>query len=194
MANLTADRHLMAESIAEIEDFEEGKLPIAREEREELFGDEPEDKRTQTSIIARLQLYQATIRAMFPTQPLADSLPEIFPASTPTELPRVRFAFIQLAEGVRTWHEVPADVSNATYVYLKEGAETRTAPLTMTTPGDVEAVYWSELAVIDDLDDYELRDENNFTVANGQYDPTLPPPTTGPLDPPFDPPIEPTAA
>ena len=104
LAALSADQTLS-------EPVRQRALQSAREEREQLFGDEPEDVREQTSIIARLVLYAATIEAMFPTQPLAASLPGLFPSGgSPAALPTFRFNWRQEPDGsLTTWLEVPRE-------------------------------------------------------------------------------------
>lgn len=57
----------------------ESELALHREERDQLFGDEPEEVRDPASLVARLELYHGIIQTMFPNQPLSDSLPNIFP-------------------------------------------------------------------------------------------------------------------
>lgn len=161
-----------------VEQIEQALLPLAREEREQLFGDEAEDVRSETSIIARLMLYQATINVLFPNQPLADSLPEIFPAGgSPSQpsLPTFRFNWAQQPEGVlNTWLENPG-LSAAATVFLKEGVVEQSQSFDPEA-GDVIQQTWSDVTVVEDLDELELRNGSGATIARGVFDATLPEP------------------
>lgn len=178
LAMLQADHTALNAKMQSVEQLENARLPLAREEREQLFGDEPEEVREESSIVSRLVLYQATIRAIFPTQPIADSLPRIFPGSpTPTPpLPEVRFNAQQVSDIVETWHEVPEDVTNSQLAFLREGAIERTEELTSPAPGSIELINWPGLFLVDELDEFELRSADNLTVARGVLDPSLPRP------------------
>ena len=67
----TAYNNLKAkiEAIVDAEDLVE----LKRQQREQNFGDEREDKREPTSLIAWLLKYHSEIRTRFPNQPIADS-------------------------------------------------------------------------------------------------------------------------
>lgn len=178
LAGLQTARDDLATQLTTVEQHEQTLLPLAREEREQMFGDEDEEEREETSIVARLVLYHATIEAMFPNQPLADSLPEIFPSSggvsSPT-LPTFRFNWIQEVDGsVTTWLEDPG-IAEATDVFLKEGAVETTQFFDPSGP-TVSSHNWPGITVIDELDALELRDDAGLTVARGEFDSTLNPP------------------
>lgn len=178
LANLETMRDNLAAKITEIDSIN-ATLRVRRQEREQLFGDETEEFREETSIIARLFLYHATIEAMFPGQPLADSLPEIFPAGIPsTPLPTFRFNWLVLPNGdLKVWYE-PSDpeLDDAAVLFLKEGAMELTSPVTSTTPGSVQVHTFQDVTVVDDLDELELRDTDSLTIARGTRDTSLPQP------------------
>jgi hypothetical protein len=152
---------------------------IKRAEREQLFGDEPEDMREETSIIARLLLYQATLRAMFPNQPIADSLPDIFPADSPVSLPSFNFNWVtQPGSLVKLWYSPPSPaLTAAALVFLKEGVTELTSPVTSTTPGTTPVHNFSGVTVTGELDQLELRDGDGITIAEGTRNTALAEPT-----------------
>jgi hypothetical protein len=106
LANLTTKRNDMEAKNKEIRNAELS-LATSREEREDLFGDLPDDEREDTSIIARLLQYHAAIPVRFPGQAIAASLPRIFPdESGPAPL---RFNWRDLGGGqLKTWVRDPA--------------------------------------------------------------------------------------
>lgn len=69
----------------------EGSRPLRRAEMERLYGDVPEDDREDDSIVALMQGYTIMIETMFPGEPIALSLPSIFPSNGPATLPTFRF-------------------------------------------------------------------------------------------------------
>lgn len=178
LAMLQAEQAALAEKMTAISQLETALLPLAREQREQLFGDEAEEVREETSIVSRLLLYRAIVRAMFATQPIADSLPDLFPASSAggNQLPTVRFNYQPLANGIETWHEVPAEAGDAQMAYVREGGLEEVRALNQTTPGSVEVIEWPNVTLVDELDEFELRSMNNLTVARGTHDPSLPRP------------------
>ncbi len=176
VADLETMRDNLADKIAEVNSIN-ATLRVKRQEREQLFGDEKEELREETSIIARLVLYHAMIEATFPGQPLADSLPEIFPSSSTssTPLPTFRFNWRVLPNGdLKVWYELPApELDNAVVLYLKEGAMELTSPVTSTTPGSVQVHTFQDVTVVDELDELELRDIDSLTIATGDRDTSL---------------------
>ncbi|MCA9218964.1 MAG: hypothetical protein KDA71_01480 [Planctomycetales bacterium] len=178
LAMLQAEQAALAEKMTAISQLETALLPLAREQREQLFGDEAEEVREENSIVSRLLLYRAIVRAMFATQPIADSLPDLFPAQSngAGRLPTVRFNYQPLANGIETWHEVPAEAGDAQMAYVREGGLEEVRTLNQTTPGSVEVIEWPNVSLVDELDEFELRSMNNLTVARGTHDPSLPRP------------------
>jgi len=150
-------------------------LALKREEREQLFGDEPEELREETSAVSRLLLYHATIEATFPNQPIADSLPEIFPVGPETPLPTFRINWLAQPGGiVKLWYDPPAPaLSDAALVFLKEGATELTTPVISTTPGSVQVHNFSGVTVVGELDQLELRNGDGITIARGVRDTSL---------------------
>jgi hypothetical protein len=164
----------------EIEAIDDGGLPLARAEREKMFGDLPEDKRDDESIIARLQLYSITIQTQFPGQPIGNTVPDIFPGgggSSPT-LPTFRFNWSETAPGeLRTWHEV-LSLDGATSVFLREGAFEESQPFDPADPDGVQVIDWSGVTIVDELDELEIRDANGISLATGNRDLTFAEPVT----------------
>lgn len=151
----------------------EGDLVLARQQREDLFGDQPEDQREDNSIIARLLLYHGRIAVKFPGQPIARTLPRIFPEEQAT-LPKFKFNWSDLGGGqIKTWLADPG-VSAAATLYLKEGAAEQTKPFTPGVEDTVTAQTWSNLTVVGELDVLELRNGDGRTVARGIRDAGLP--------------------
>ena len=153
----------------------ETTVAIKRAEREQLFGDEPEELREETSIIARLVLYQATLSALFPNQPIGDTLPPIFPPSSPPSTPSFGFNWATQSGGsvkVRYAPPTPA-VTSAAQVFFKEGAFEATAAVTSTTPGSIQVHNFSGVTIVDELDELELLNAAGLTVAHGSRDTSL---------------------
>lgn len=147
----------------------EGDLVLARQQREDLFGDQPEDQREDNSIIAHLLLYHGRIAVKFPGQPIARTLPRIFPEEA-APLPKFKFNWRALDGGqVKTWLADPA-VNAATTLFLKEGAAEQTKPFTPGAKDTVTAQTWSNLTVVGELDALELRNGDGRTVARGIRD------------------------
>ncbi len=145
----------------------QGDLNLAREEREDLFGDVAEDEREDASVIARLLLYHAVIETRFPNQPIAQSLPPIFPVGGIT-LPRFDFNRRALAPGQeKTWVEDPS-LPNAAVVFLKEGPTELTQAYS-AAPGSTNAFTWNNVIVVNGLDAMELRDATGRTIARGTF-------------------------
>lgn len=150
-------------------------LRVRRQEREQLYGDETEDLREETSIIARLSLYHALIEATFLNQPLADSLPDIFPAGSSPTLPTFAFNWTAQPEGIlKLWYSPPSPaLTNAVVLFLKEGVVEQTSPVTSSSPGSTSVHTFTDVTVVDELDELELRDTDSLTIARGTRDPSL---------------------
>ncbi|MDA0590481.1 MAG: hypothetical protein O2820_19470 [Planctomycetota bacterium] len=145
-----------------------------------MFGDLPEDERDDESIIARLQLYSITIQTQFPGEPISDTLPSVFPGSggsTPS-LPTFRFNWTETAPGeLRTWHEV-LPLEGATSVFLREGTFDGTQAFDPGDPDGVQVIDWSGVTIVDELDEFEIRDGNGLSLATGNRDLTFAEPVT----------------
>ncbi len=177
LADLQTLHDELMDKISEIDTIT-ATLRVRRQEREQLFGDETEEFREATSIIARLFLYHAIIEATFPNQPLADSLPDIFPASSSPTLPTFGFNFIVQPDGtLNVWYDPPTSaLTNAAFLFLKEGAMEVTSPVTSTTPGSIQVHTFNDVTVVDELDELELRDADGLTIARGTRNTSLPEP------------------
>ncbi|MEK6257476.1 MAG: hypothetical protein AABP62_02555 [Planctomycetota bacterium] len=155
----------------------ESELALFREEREQLFGDETEEERDPTSLVARLALYHGIIQTMFPNQPLSDSLPDIFPPESSSG--STTFAFnwsVQAGGGTKTKIVATSLPYSSATVFLKKGIEERTAPVHSNPPGGIQVNEWPALTIIDELDQFELRNNSGLTVATGNRDESLPEP------------------
>ncbi len=166
LANLQTVHDNLDLKIDEVTDAET-ELGLGREQREVLIGDVPSDKREQAAIIARLELYHAVIEARFPGQPIATTLPRIFPEGGPA-LPRFDFKNSTLAPGQEKTLVKDPSLPNAAVVYFKEGAFEQTQPYS-ATPGSTNAFTWSGVTVVDGLDAMELRDADGRTIARGTF-------------------------
>ena len=157
----------------------ETSAAIKRAELEQLFGDEAEELREETSIIARLVLYQALLSAMFPNQPISDTLPTIFPPNTSPTVPSFAFNWVAQAGGnVKVWYAAPTPaVTNAEQVFFKEGAFEAGLPVTGTTPGSIQVHNFSGVTIVGELDELELHNAAGLTVARGTRDTSLAEPT-----------------
>jgi len=118
-------------------------------------------------------LYAATIEALFPNQPLADSRPDLFPTGSPSVLPAFRFNWRQEPNGdLTTWLEVPAGDPQS--VFVREGVVENTQALIVV--GNVVSQTWQSITVVDDLDQLDVLDADSSTIARGTFDATLPDP------------------
>ena len=146
-------------------------LSVKRADREQLFGDEAAEVREPSSIIARLLQYHATILGTFPGQPIADTLPRIFPQEAPA-LPRFDFNWRDLGGGqLKTWLRDPG-VADAVQAHLEEGAVLLNQAYSIGGP-PVQAQTWAGVTMVGELDVLELRDATGHTIARGRRDPTL---------------------
>ena len=149
-----------------------------RAEREQLFGDEAEELREETSIVARLVLYQATLSAMFPNQPIGDTLPPIFPSSGSLSVASFAFNWVAQPGGiVKAWYAAPTlALTAAEQVFFKEGEFDAAAPVTGTTPGTIQVHNFTGVTIVGELDELELHNAADLTVARGTRDAGLPEP------------------
>lgn len=163
------------EKIQAVNRMDEVQLPLMRAEREVLFGDVPEDEREQTSIVARMQLYHVEIETRFPGQPIADSLPEIFPSESPAGLPTFVFNWSEPMQGqVKLWFEVP-DLPDAYQAFMKEGVAEQNVLLD-AGQGNLQVVVWDNITMVEELDQLEVQDIEARTLALGVRDENLPEP------------------
>ena len=168
-ALLLARHAALKAKIKEVSDAEL-ELSVKRADREQLFGDEAAEVREPNSIIARLLQYHATIEGNFPGQPIADTLPRIFPQEA-ASLPRFDFNWRDLGGGqLKTWLRDPG-VDDATEVHLEEGAVTLSKAYAQGAP--VQAQTWAGITMVGELDVLELRDATGHTIARGRRDTTL---------------------
>ncbi|MBI5802105.1 MAG: hypothetical protein HZA92_15450 [Verrucomicrobia bacterium] len=125
-AALLLARHVaLTAKIKEVSDAEL-ELSLKRADREQLFGDEAAEVREPNSIIARLLQYHATILGNFPGQPIADTLPRIFPQEA-ASLPRFDYNWRDLGGGqLKTWLRDPG-LNLKTAVGSRKGREGRNA-------------------------------------------------------------------
>lgn len=168
-ALLLARHAALKAKIKEISDAEL-ELSVKRADREQLFGDEAAEVREPDSIIARLLQYHATIMGNFPGQPIADTLPRIFPQEA-ASLPRFDFNWRDLGGGgLKTWLRDPG-VNDAAEVHLEEGAVTLNQAYAQGAP--VQSQTWAGITMVGELDVLELRDAAGHTIARGRRDTTL---------------------
>lgn len=168
-ALLLARHAALKAKIKEVSDAEL-ELSVRRADREQLFGDEAAEVREPNSIIARLLQYHATIQGNFPGQPIADTLPRIFPQEA-ASLPRFDFNWRDLGGGqLKTWLRDPG-VDDAAEVHLEEGAVTLSKAYAQGAP--VQAQTWAGITMVGELDVLELRDATGHTIARGRRDTTL---------------------
>lgn len=155
----------------------EGKLQYLREERERIFGDVPEEERELTSIVARLLQYHNLIETTFPGQPIADSLPEIFPSGGGPTLPTCAYGYQESEPGVVLfWVQVPVDLTGVQLVYAREGIVEYTRDISAVPPGQTVQSTWTDVTIVDGIDEITLRDAEGRDIARGVYDPELPNP------------------
>jgi len=177
LANLQTAHAAIEAKITEI-DALEMNLRLRREEREQLFGDEPDDVRLPGSIVAKLLIYHAVVIALNPNQPIADSLPDLFPDQSGPAVPDFPFNYVAQAGGVlKVFFAIAGIPLDAVVVFLREGAEERTALVDFAAPGGTQVILFPGITLVDDLDELELRDGDGATVARGVRDPSLPEPT-----------------
>lgn len=168
-ALLLARHAALKAKMKEISDAEL-ELSVKRADREQLFGDEAAEVREPNSIIARLLQYHATILGNFPGQPIADTLPRIFPQDA-ASLPRFDFNWRDLGGGqLKTWLRDPG-LADAVEAHLEEGAVTLNQAYAQGAP--VQAQTWAGITMVGELDLLELRDATGRTIARGRRDTAL---------------------
>ena len=178
LAQLQAGHATIEAKTTAIKALQEGTRPLLRAEMEQLYGDVPEEERDEDSLVALMQGYTVVIQTMFAGQPIAQSLPSIFPASGPATLPTFRFNWsAPTANTVKTWLETP-DLPDTTTLFLKEGAVEQSQSFNPNTPGSIQSQTWTGLVVIDALDQLELQNPNGTTLARGERDASLTEPPT----------------
>jgi hypothetical protein len=168
LASLTTKHGLLEDKIEAVGKAEIA-LAVAREEREQMFGDVAEEARLDNSLITRLEQYHGTITLKFPGEPIANTLPRIFPEQD-GPLPKFKFNWRDLGGGnLKTWLADPA-LEDVTTLYLKEGAVEQTKPFTPGVEDTVTAQTWTGITMVGELDVLELRDGDGKTVARGNRD------------------------
>ncbi len=169
-AALLLARHVsVKDKLKEVSDAELD-LSVQRADREQLFGDEAAEVREPNSIISRLLQYHATILGNFPGQPIADTLPRIFPQDA-ASLPRFEFNWRDLGGGqLKTWLRDPG-LNDAVQAHLEEGAVLLDQAYAQGAP--VQAQTWAGVTLVGELDALELRDAAGRTLARGRRDPAL---------------------
>ncbi len=170
--------HNSLHTIMEDIDAKEELARLKNAQQEFLFGDVADKKRDLGSIIAKLTLFHSEIETRFLGQPIAASLPQIFPPGSAAVLPEFEFNAIQQPGAVVKIIYNPPDPAlvEAELVFLKEGAVEQTQPVTSTTPGDTQVHLFSGVTLVGDLDELELRNGDGITIARGVRNPSLPEP------------------
>ena len=159
-----------------IEEIEEVTLPLTRAEKEKIFGDVPEEEREDDSLVARMMLYEAIIRARFPNDPIAVSVPEIFPPEAPSTVPTFDINWVmQPGSVLKLWFERP-NVTGGALVAVQEGAVEQTQPLDAGTPGEIEVTTWNGIVVVNEIDEVEIRNGDGIAIARGVRNIALPEP------------------
>jgi len=163
---------------AALETLREATRPLIRAEMERLYGDVTEDEREPDSLVAIMLGYLNEIQGRFPGQPIALSLPEVFPGGLTTPLPTLAFNYVAQPGGVlKTWFAVAGLPAGAALVFLKEGAVELTKPIQSSPPGGVQVDLWDGVTLVGDLDEFEFRDGDGLTIARGVRDTSLAEPT-----------------
>ncbi len=153
-----------------IEALVEGSRPLTRAQMERLYGDVAEDDREEDSLVALLLGYTVMIQSMFPGQPIALTLPRVFPEGGSPTLPTFRFNWIaQAGNVVKTWIETP-NLPAGALMFLHEGVVELTQPFNPANPGSTQTHLWNAVQVIGDLDELEIRNGDGTTIARGTRD------------------------
>ncbi len=176
--SLKADLAYMKTRMKSIQTLEKVRLPLLRAEREMIFGDVPENERDRGSLVARLLLYRSTVEAFYPNQPLSQTLPTIFPSSSSESTPTFPFNWVTLENGrVQTWFSLPA-TEGASQVFFQEGVVEKNAELHGAEAGSAVVNIWDNVAMVGELDLFEIRDAEGRTLLRGVREPSLPQPAT----------------
>ena len=153
------------------------ELPLLRAEREQLYGDLPEEQREQTSLISRMLLYRNTIEAFYPNDPISQSLPRIFPQSTSESIATFAYNWVALENArLQTWFTYP-QLEGAAQLYLQEGVVEKTEVLAEKESGSMVRSHWDNIQIVGELDLLELRDADGRTLMRGVRDSALPQPS-----------------
>jgi len=137
-----------------------------------------EDEREEDSLVSIMLAYVTTIQSMFPGQPLAQSLPRVFPDEGGPTLPTFAYNLVAQAGSVlKVWIPVAGMPAGAALVFLKEGIEERTAPADPAAPGGTQVILFNGITLVDDLDELEIRNGDGVTIARGVRNPSLAEPT-----------------
>lgn len=175
LADLQSDHQKLVTCMATIRKLETVELPLARAEREKIYGDVPESERDQESFITYLLFFRETIQNLWPNHPYSQSLPALFP--TTSKEPPITFAYnwVETAPGViQTWFVFPKlKVSQGILLYLQEGIVEHTVSLADISPGEVLSSTWNDIDIVDEIDLLEIQDADKRTLAIGQRDPQL---------------------
>lgn len=148
----------------------ETDLPTVRATRELVFGDMAQDKRAENSIVSHLLTYSNLVQVTLPNQPIAQSLPRIFPFQGSDDSPELAFNWQTSGGGITLWLTAPDEVSAET-VFLKEGALERS--FSYAPSGGTQTIEVENIVVVGELDVVELRDSASHTVADGKRDTEL---------------------
>lgn len=170
LATMQAKEAELRTLVTEIDEADSTQSRLVRAKVEKVFGDVPAARRDPDSVIARLIAYRVLVTTNFSgTDPdLVELLPELFPGQSEDE-PTFRFNFAAANGDVTVWWEIPDEISDATQLYLKEGAEERILPL----PIGAQTLTFLGVSVEGGLDGLELRDSEGRTLADGVFDETL---------------------
>lgn len=175
LTDLQADHQKLATCMATIRRLEMADLPLARAEREKIYGDVPESERDLESFISYLLLFRETIQNLWPNHPYSQALPALFPITA--KEPPLTFAYnwVETAQGeIQTWIVFPKlKASQGTSLYLQEGIVERTVSLADISPGEVLSSTWNNIDIVDEIDLLEIRDADKRTLAVGKRDPQL---------------------
>lgn len=150
--------------------------PLTRAKMDRLYGDVIEKEREPDSLVAIMLAYINDIQGRFPGQPISQSLPGVFPgeSGTPTPTPSLDFNYVSQPGGVlKLWFAVAGLPVGAALVFIKEGAVELTKPIQASPPNGIQVDLWDGVTLVDDLDEFEIRDVNGLTLASGTRNPAL---------------------
>lgn len=178
LAQLQAAHDQLVALALSIETAEQSTLPTLRAEREQMFGDEAEEERADDSIITLLLLYHTEIEARFAGEPIADSLPDIFPdGGSPTPLPTVPYDWVQAdASTVNIWVQIAAGLTDLFTLHAREGTAELSFQVDAVPPGQTVQATWVDVVIVDEVDEVTLRDSQGRDIARGVRDTELPNP------------------
>lgn len=144
LAGLQAIHDQLQSLAGAIEIAETSTLPTLRAEREEMFGDVSDDERDEDSIITLLLQYHTEIEARFAGQPVAASLPDIFPdGGSSTTLPTVPFDWVQADEStVNIWVRIVAGLTDLFDLHAVEGTAELSYQVDAVPPGQTVQATW----------------------------------------------------